>query len=236
MTQSTQNPPLVVENTGLPFPVLLGAERAKRERLLITIAGVSSIIAIASVVALTALLPLKQIVPVVMSLDKGTGHIEYLHNFNNEALGTALTNVERAQLGRLVVDMEGYYYTSLSATVPRVGSQLSENLRTIYWKNFESEAGIQKKYGPTRVYEVRVVSLSLEPTGVTRIARVRWERTIYDDKGVVVEDAKRYESVVTYRFEDSLTIRTARSIEDNPLGIVVTGYSRTQETDTGKKL
>ena len=188
------------------------------------VAGVAVSMAAFLAVALAMLMPLKRVEPVMLLVDRQTGHVERVDPDSARML-TADEALTQSLLAQYVIAREQFDRATAQAGYRRVGlwsagSARSNYLRFMPASNPSSPFNI---YKPGTVVQVRVKSVSKVAPNV---ALVRFGSRLVDE---TARPGIEMPMIATVRFR---YVDAAMSFEDrliNPLGFQVTSYRRDQE-------
>ena len=188
------------------------------------IAGIAAASAALLAVALIMLMPLKRVEPVMLLVDRQTGHVERVDPNSARTL-TADEALTQSLLAQYVTGREQFDRATAQADYRRVGLWSAGSARSSYLGSMPASnpSSPFNVYKPGSVVQVRVKSVSKVSPG---LSLVRFGSRLIDETGRAGTEMPMI-ATVRFRFVDGTMSFDDRLI--NPLGFQVTSYRRDAE-------
>lgn len=188
------------------------------------VAGIAVAVAALLAVALAMLMPLKRVEPMMVLVDRQTGHVERVDP-NSRRMLTADEALTQSLLAQYVTTREQFDRATAQADYRRVGLWSAGSARSTYLASMpvSNPSSPFNVYRPGSVVQVRVKSVSKVSPG---LALVRFGSRLIDQTGRTGVELPMI-ATIRFRFVDGEMSFDDRLI--NPLGFQVTSYRRDAE-------
>lgn len=203
----------------------INAIRAKSERKAWTVAKVAVGVAVLEAIGLVTLAPMRQTVPVVFTVDKAHGNVEYVGVVDDQQVKGKQELIDKNNITRYVTARESYFYPLLQPDYDLVMTMSSGQVGNDFASLYEGDSARDKKYG--KKYELRVDVISVQTnqdeTGFT--ATVRFTKTLHSVEANRDEQPQYYIASIRYEYApNNLNKLVEKDLIKNPFGFKVVGY------------
>ena len=201
------------------------AMRAKSERKAWTIAKVAVGVAVLEAIGLVTLAPMRQTVPVVFTVDKAQGNVEYVGVVDDQQVKGKQELIDKNNITRYVTARESYFYPLLQPDYDLVMTMSSNQVGNDFASLYEGDSARDKKYGKKYELKVDVISVQTnqDETGFT--ASVRFTKTLHSVEANRDEQPQYYIASIRYEYApNNLNKLVEKDLIKNPFGFKVVGY------------
>lgn len=196
----------------------------KSEKRAWTIAKIATAIAVLEAIGLVTLAPMRQTVPVVFSVDKAHGNIEYVTTVDDQTVKGKQELVDKNNLTRYVVARENYYYRLLQPDYDLVVAMSSSQIGSDFAALYEGDDARDKKYGKNYELKVNIISVQTSQDEAGNTAFVRFTKTLHSVEANRDQPPQYFVATIRYEYQTMQLGASEADLIKNPFGFKVVGY------------
>lgn len=200
------------------------AMQNKSEKRAWTIAKVAVAIAVLEAVGLVTLAPMRQTVPVVFTVDKAHGNIEYVGVVDDQQVKGKQELIDKNNLTRYVTARENYYYRLLQPDYDLVIAMSSTQIGNDFASLYEGDNARDKKYGRNYELKVNVISVQTSQDEAGYTAFVRFTKTLHSVEANRDQPPQYFIASIRYEYQPNQLGASEQDLIKNPFGFKVVGY------------
>ena len=203
----------------------INAARAKSERKAWMVAKVAVSVAVLEAIGLVTLAPMRQTVPVVFTVDKAQGNVEYVGIVDDQQVKGKQELIDKNNLTRYVTARESYFYALLQPDYDLVMTMSSNQVGNDFASLYEGDNARDKKYGKNYELHVDVISVQTNQDETGYTAAIRFTKTLHSVEANRDEQPQYYIASIRYEYApNNLNKLVEKDLIKNPFGFKVVGY------------
>jgi type IV secretion system protein VirB8 len=228
-----RNRPSEASAANFAWEIDRAAAMEKSERRAWWVASAGLCLGLLGVTAVFVQGPLRRIVEIPIVVDRVTGETTIQQRLSVETI-PPIEALDKHSLATFVRAREAYSWMFLQRDFDQVARMAVPAVFNDYSRQFEGDAPLQKRIGPSEEWRIVIVSVRL---AATKRSGNRGEATVTYDKVVRLTDRNlpdtttRHVASVLYRYEPKVFVKERDRLE-NPFGFVATAYRSDPEINT----
>lgn len=200
------------------------AMQDKSEKRAWMVAKIAIGIAVLEAVGLVTLAPMRQIVPVVFTVDKAHGNVEYVGVVDDQQVKGKQELIDKNNLTRYVTARENYYYRLLQPDYDLVMAMSSSQIGSDFAAQYEGDDARDKKYGKNYELKVDVISVQTNQDETGYTAFVRFTKTLHSVEANRDQPAQYFIASIRYEYQPNQVGAKEQDLIKNPFGFKIVGY------------
>lgn len=200
------------------------AMQNKSEKRAWTIAKISIAIAVLEAVGLVTLAPMRQVVPVVFTVDKAHGNIEYVGVVDDHQVKGKQELIDKNNITRYVIARENYYYRLLQPDYDLVMSMSSTQIGNDFAAQYDGDNARDKKYGKNFELKVDVISVQTASDQSGSTALIRFTKTLHSVESNRDQEPEYFIASIRYEYAPNQVAVPEKDLIRNPFGFKIVGY------------
>lgn len=200
------------------------AMQNKSEKRAWTIAKIAVGVAVLEAIGLVTLAPMRQTVPVVFTVDKAHGNIEYVGVVDDQQVKGKQELIDKNNLTRYVTARENYYYRLLQPDYDLVMSMSSNQIGNDFAALYEGDNARDKKYGKNFELKVDVISVQTSEDESGSTAFVRFTKTLHSVESNRDQPPQYFIASIRYEYQPNQMGASEKDLIKNPFGFKIVGY------------
>lgn len=200
------------------------AMQNKSEKRAWTIAKIAIGVAVLEAIGLVTLAPMRQTVPVVFTVDKAHGNIEYVGVVDDQQVKGKQELIDKNNLTRYVTARENYYYRLLQPDYDLVMVMSSKQIGNDFAAQYEGDNARDKKYGKNYELKVDVISVQTSEDDSGFTAFVRFTKTLHSVEANRDQPPQYFIASIRYEYQPNQISSSEKDLIKNPFGFKIVGY------------
>lgn len=196
----------------------------KSEKRAWTIAKIAVGVAVLEAIGLVTLAPLRQTIPVVFTVDKAHGNIEYVGVVDDQQVKGKQELIDKNNITRYVTARENYYYRLLQPDYDLVLAMSSSQIGNDFAAQYDGDNARDKKYGKNFELKVDVISVQTAQDESGYTAFVRFTKTLHSVEANRDQPPQYFIASIRYEYSPNQLGASEKDLIRNPFGFKIVGY------------